>query len=44
MAVLTPMPKASVKTAIKVKPGFFVNIRTQKRKSCNSVRIIPPSE
>jgi hypothetical protein len=27
MAVFAPMPKASVITAINVKPGFFHNIR-----------------
>jgi hypothetical protein len=27
MAVFAPMPSASVKTAINVKPGFFINIR-----------------
>jgi hypothetical protein len=26
-AVLTPMPSASVNTAINVKPGFFDNVR-----------------
>src|ERR1043166_430582 len=33
-AVLAPMPSASVKSAIAVKPGFFQNICKPYRKSC----------
>src|SRR5262245_27700327 len=40
IAVFAPMPNASVTTAIKLKPGFFNNIRAPMRRSCQSVRII----
>ena len=33
MAVLAPMPRASVKAAIKVKPGDFISWRKAKRRS-----------
>ena len=38
--VFAPMPKASVITAIKLKWGFFNNIRAPKRRSCQNVRIV----
>src|SRR5262245_52061809 len=37
MAVFAPMPNASIKTAIKVNPGCFSNIRAPKRRSCHQV-------
>src|SRR6266446_5044121 len=36
IAVVAPMPKAMVSTAIAVKPGDFRNMRTPKRRSCQS--------
>src|SRR5262245_16809058 len=39
IAVFAPMPRASVRTAVAVKPGFFINIRAPKRRSCQSVCI-----
>src|SRR4029079_17481486 len=41
-AVLAPMPKASVSTAITVKPGFFQSICNPYRTSCQKVFIFPP--
>jgi hypothetical protein len=35
--VFAPMPKARVRKAIKVKAGFFNNIRMPNRMSCRSV-------
>src|SRR5262245_5988355 len=35
MAVLAPMPRASVSTVTAVKPGFFSNIRKAKRRSAS---------
>src|ERR1700680_3825670 len=44
MAVLAPMPSARVRTATRVKPGFFTSMRRPKRRSCQSVPIfVPPS-
>src|SRR5437879_5764983 len=40
IAVLAPMPRASVKTATAVKPGFFASIRKAYRKSCQSVPML----
>jgi hypothetical protein len=40
IVVFAPMPNASVNTAIKLKPGFFMNIRAPKRKSFRKVLII----
>ena len=37
IAVLAPMPKASVNTATVVNPGFFRSMRAANRKSCHSV-------
>jgi hypothetical protein len=42
-AVLAPMPKASVNTAITVKLGFFQSICKPYRKSCQKVFIFPSS-
>src|SRR5207244_8735064 len=48
IAVLAPIPRASVKTAIRVKPGFFASMRNANRKSCqrfaipSSLRTNPP--
>src|SRR6202171_1883496 len=39
MAVLAPMPKARVKIATEVKPGFFRNMRRPKRTSCQKLYI-----
>src|SRR5579885_506956 len=36
MAVLAPMPRASVRMAISVKPGFFASTRMPKRMSCQN--------
>jgi hypothetical protein len=39
IAVFAPIPSASVNTAIAVNPGFFANIRSPYRASCQSVCI-----
>src|SRR5262245_14043523 len=39
MAVLAPIPSASVSAAINVNPGFFNNILAPKRRSCRNVCI-----
>src|SRR5262249_26774100 len=44
IAVLAPMPNASVITATRVNPGFFSSIRKPKRRSCQSICIISSSE
>src|SRR5256885_1829103 len=43
MAVLAPIPRASVSTATAVKPGLFASVRTAKRRSWRSVFIIRTS-
>src|SRR5882762_2519758 len=40
IAVLAPMPRASVKTATAVNPGFFASIRKAYRMSCQSVPML----
>src|ERR1700687_1638904 len=40
IAVLAPMPRASVKTATAVNPGIFASIRKAYRMSCQSVPIL----
>src|SRR5262249_61653038 len=35
IAVLAPMPRAKVRTAMELKPGFFASIRAPKRMSCH---------
>ena len=40
IAVLAPMPRASVKTATTVKPGFFASILIPYRKSWSKVVIL----
>src|SRR5688572_24317130 len=39
-AVLSPMPRARVSTAIAVNPGFFVNSLRAYRRSCRNVDIV----
>src|SRR5437667_10817312 len=41
MAVLAPMPSASVSIATALTPGFFDSIRRPYRRSCQTVSIIP---
>jgi hypothetical protein len=36
MAVLAPIPNASVTTATSVKIGFLISMRKPNRKSCNN--------
>src|SRR5690348_15983301 len=43
MAVLAPMPRATVRTAMIVKPGDFTSIRRPKRRSCKIVPIFSSS-
>src|SRR5580704_11574634 len=44
IAVLAPMPRASVATASAVEPGLFPSIRNPKRMSCQRVCTGPPQE
>src|SRR6266566_1166707 len=40
IAVLAPIPRASVRTATAVNPGFFASIRKAYRMSCQSVAML----
>ena len=42
MAVLAPMPRASVRMAMAVKAGLLRSMRRLKRMSCQNVCIGPP--